>query len=58
MLPRDTDPEEYAAAVTDLLSDDARLQRLRAGCRAAANVYTLEAMVDRFAGGVVEALRR
>jgi glycosyltransferase involved in cell wall biosynthesis len=57
-LPAETDPEGYAGAVADLLADGVRLERLRAGCRSAAKVYTLEAMVDRFADGVVEALSR
>jgi glycosyltransferase involved in cell wall biosynthesis len=57
-LPVDTDPEGYAAAVAGLFSDGAQLERLRAGCRSAANVYTLEAMVGRFADGVIEALSR
>lgn len=57
-LPMETDPEGYAAAVADLLSDEVQLERLRAGCRSAAKVYTLEAMVDRFADGVLEALSR
>lgn len=58
ILPTDTEPEAYAAAVADLLSDGVRLERLRAGCRSAATVYTLEAMVDRFADGVLAALSR
>lgn len=57
-LPVETQPQAYAAAVADLFSDDARLERLRAGCRSAATVYTLEAMVDRFADGVLAALSR
>jgi glycosyltransferase involved in cell wall biosynthesis len=57
-LPMESDPEAYAAAVADLFSDGVRLERLRAGCRSAAKVYTLEAMVGRFADGVIEALNR
>jgi glycosyltransferase involved in cell wall biosynthesis len=57
-LPEETDPEGYAAVVADLFSDSVRLERLRTGCRSAANVYTLEAMVGRFTDGVVQALNR
>ena len=57
-LPAETNAEAYAAAVADLFSDGAKLERLRAGCRSAANVYTLEAMVSRFSDGVIDALSR
>ena len=57
-LPAETDADAYAAAVADLFSDGAKLERLRAGCRSAAKVYTLEAMVRRFTDGVIEALSR
>lgn len=55
-LPRDTTPEQYAEAVAALLHDPARLARLRAGCRAAAAVYTVDEMVRRYADGVRRAL--
>lgn len=55
-LPAGTDPEGYAVAVAGLLSDEGWREHLQAGCRAAAQVYTLEAMVDRFAEGVLLAL--
>lgn len=57
-LPADTDPDGYAVAVSRLLRDEVEWERLRAGCRAAAQVYTMEAMVDRFAAGVLLALGR
>ncbi len=41
-----------------LLSDADALARLRAGCTESAGVYTLDSMVQRFAGGVLEALER
>ena len=56
-LPAGTGPQGYAEAVAALLSDGARYERLKEGCRSAAQVYTLEAMVGRFADGVLEALR-
>ncbi len=55
-LAAGTNPDEYAEAVASLMTDEARLRQLRAGCRAAADVYTLEAMVQRFADGVLGAL--
>ncbi len=56
MLGSTTTPARYATAVANLLSDQAYLQQLRGGCRAAAAVYTLDAMVGRFAQGVLAAL--
>lgn len=56
-LPAGTDPKGYAVAVSRLLHDEGELELLRAGCRAAAQVYTIEAMVDRFAAGVLLALK-
>lgn len=47
---------EYAHVVHDLLRDEALHERLREGCRRAAETYTLEAMVERFAKGVIAAL--
>ncbi|MEM7339183.1 MAG: glycosyltransferase [Actinomycetota bacterium] len=49
-------PAAMAAAVADLFDDDRRLAELQEGCRKAASVYTLDAMVDRFASGVLAAL--
>lgn len=57
-LPAGTDPDGYAEAVGRLMTDFARLDRLRGGGRAAAEVYTLDAMVARFTGGVLGALSR
>jgi glycosyltransferase involved in cell wall biosynthesis len=50
------DPESYAREIVGLLCNPDRLSRLRDGCRRDALRYTNEAMVDRFAGGVLEAL--
>jgi glycosyltransferase involved in cell wall biosynthesis len=57
-LPAGTDPEGYAVAVAGLLCDEGWREHLKAGCRAAAQVYTLEAMVGRFSEGVLLALGR
>lgn len=46
------DVEDYVRAVVEYLSDPAALARLREGCRAAAAMYTLEAMTRNFAAGV------
>jgi len=57
-LPAGTDPEEYAAAVSSLLGDERAREHLQAGCRVAAQTYTIEAMVSRFAAGVLLAIGR
>ena len=50
-LDRGSAPSAYAAAAVDVLGDPDHLRRLQAGCRAAAERYTLENMVDRFVAG-------
>ena len=50
-------PEAYANAVADVLEDEVLGARLRHGALAAAGRYTIENMVDRFAVGVLDALR-
>lgn len=57
-LPVDTDPEEYADAVSRLLLNQQERERLQAGCRVAAQEYTIETMVTRFTAGVLLALGR
>ena len=52
------DLSSYVDCVSEVLKSPVQLERLRAGCRAAHPLYTLEAMVDRFAGGVCRALGR
>jgi glycosyltransferase involved in cell wall biosynthesis len=49
-------PVAYAETVRELLRDEAQRQLLVAGCRAAADIYTVENMVERFATGVRQAL--
>jgi glycosyltransferase involved in cell wall biosynthesis len=58
LLPGATTAAEYGRVVAELLTDPDRLAELRAGCRHAAATYTIEAMADRFAAGVLQALGR
>ncbi|MCW2903798.1 MAG: hypothetical protein JWO67_6063 [Streptosporangiaceae bacterium] len=51
-------PQTYAQTVIELLCDPARIGRLKNGCAASAETYTLDAMVRRFAEGVRGALRQ
>jgi glycosyltransferase involved in cell wall biosynthesis len=51
------DSEEiFARSVIDLLRDTGRLDRLVEGCRASAGALTMEALVGRFADGILAAL--
>jgi glycosyltransferase involved in cell wall biosynthesis len=57
VIVRDTaNVDEYADAVWRVISDSGFHHRLVEGCRAAAAVYTLDAMVERFADGIERAL--
>jgi glycosyltransferase involved in cell wall biosynthesis len=56
MLPAGTDSAGYAKEVAVLLRDEAARQTLVDGGRIATERYTIEAMVERFAGGVLRAL--
>jgi glycosyltransferase involved in cell wall biosynthesis len=56
VLAESASPVELAAAVAELFADNARLSTLQSGCRSAAEVYTMDAMVERFATGVLLAL--
>ncbi|MDH3679844.1 MAG: glycosyltransferase family 4 protein [Acidimicrobiia bacterium] len=58
VLPGAATVADFAAAVTGLLADDDELARLQEGCRKAAEIFTLDAMVERFAAGIVAALER
>ena len=57
MLPADASTERYAAAVMSLLEDRDLLERLRTGCRVAAERYSVEDMARRFAHGILNAVR-
>jgi glycosyltransferase involved in cell wall biosynthesis len=56
-LPAGTPPERYGEEVAALLGDGRRLDLLRAGCRDAAATYTVDAMVEHVAEGLLAALR-
>lgn len=57
VLPESTTAAEYGTTVAELLGDERALRKLRTGCARAAKRYTLAAMVERFADGVVDAVR-
>ena len=52
----DNDVESFVAGVVRLLGDPAELDTLRAGCRAAAQEYTIEKMADHFCKGILACL--
>jgi len=56
MVQAGDDPATYGDAVLTLLDQPAEIERLRRGCRATREQYTLEAMVERFSSGVRAAL--
>lgn len=56
MLPAGTTPDGYAREIVRLLHDPDTLKVLRAGCREAADRYTVEEMSARFTDGVLAAL--
>jgi glycosyltransferase involved in cell wall biosynthesis len=56
VMPAASTPEEFAAAVVQLLGNDLLLARLRGGCRRSLRVFTLQEMVQRFKAGVLEAI--
>ncbi|KQN01156.1 hypothetical protein ASE82_16925 [Sphingomonas sp. Leaf230] len=49
-------PEAYAAEVAALLLDRPALDRMRAAARSMAERYSIEAMAQNFASGVLKAL--
>lgn len=51
-------PQSYADAVADLLSNPERLGEMSCEAQRISSTYTIEAMAQRFADGVLEALRR
>jgi glycosyltransferase involved in cell wall biosynthesis len=56
IVPRGSASAQYAGQVVNLLQNEELRTRLVTNCRLAATTYTLEAMVDRFAGGILAAL--
>lgn len=57
MVPGDGSEGTYADAVAKVLLDDRWHDRLVQGCRQSAQEHSAEAMADRFAAGVIAALR-
>ena len=49
-------PSEFAQTVEEVLISRKELTRLKAGCTVASSRYSLETMVENFAGGVIAAL--
>jgi len=56
VLPEASTPRDFASEVSALLLDIPQLDRLSDGARADADLYTIDAMVDRFSSGIVAAL--
>ncbi len=56
MVSPPDDANKYAAAVAEILNDDARLDCLRQCCGATAPDLTLDKMIQRYADGVLAAL--
>jgi glycosyltransferase involved in cell wall biosynthesis len=57
MVKETNSVEAYAKAVVRVLSDKAYCERLKAGAAEALNIYTIDAMAERFAQGVLSALK-
>lgn len=56
IVANDPDPTAYAAAVAELLGDDAKLASLRHGAWKSGSAFSIEEMTTRFANGVEDAL--
>ncbi|MGB5757433.1 MAG: hypothetical protein WBM50_10995, partial [Acidimicrobiales bacterium] len=56
VLPADASADDFAETVEGLFGDPVELARLAKGCLAASEIYTLDAMVGNFAGGIEDAL--
>jgi glycosyltransferase involved in cell wall biosynthesis len=48
----------YSKTCVELLSGDGEISRLREGCAAAAKLYSMDNMVERFTDGIVAALAK
>jgi glycosyltransferase involved in cell wall biosynthesis len=48
-------PGEYNKAVKRVMDDDEFLRKLRTGCAASAEIYTIEKMVGNFTAGIIKA---
>jgi len=56
IIRNDVDPLPYASAIIDLFRDQEKIDLLIEGCRAASKYYTVEAMIDNFAEGIMKAI--
>ncbi|MEM8813066.1 MAG: glycosyltransferase family 4 protein [Pseudomonadota bacterium] len=52
-----TSPFAFASAIERVMIDDGLIERLRLGASDAARLYSIETMADRFAAGVLNALK-
>ena len=57
IAPGDASPEEFAQIAADILDSPETLQRLRAGAEIAGMELSIQDMAERFADGIVQALR-
>ena len=55
-LMTEDDLESYVTDVSGMLVDREGLERLKSGCRAAASIYTMQAMIENFGRGVITCL--
>jgi glycosyltransferase involved in cell wall biosynthesis len=58
LIPCGQSTENYASAVTELLAEPARLERLRNGALASASTHTVENMANNFAAGIIQAIKQ
>jgi glycosyltransferase involved in cell wall biosynthesis len=52
----ESNPLDYARAVIEVLGNQRKLNDLSNGCRASADIYTMDAMVQNFHDGILKAL--
>jgi glycosyltransferase involved in cell wall biosynthesis len=57
MLPRSSQPRDYANAIVHFLTHQKERDTILNGCRASQKIYTIENMIERFSDGVVNALK-
>lgn len=56
-LITDDDLESYVTGVADTLTNKKVLEKMKKGCREAANIYTVRTMVENFGSGVIACLQ-
>lgn len=55
-LPADIDAKGYGNYVAEILAAPQALEKLVVGCRESADIYTIEAMTERFRTGIITAM--